>query len=70
MNDGEFHCPECGAVMRQVRQGAALRTRGPAYICPEAEASFLEDAAGHSAHRPGDPHHALRTWESWELEAE
>jgi hypothetical protein len=55
--------------MRQVRRGATLKKRGPAWICPVDEGELHTDEAGHIKRRPGALHPWLRTWEEWELAA-
>ena len=55
-------CPDCGAPMRQTRRGATLAKRGPAYVCPRAEAARGKRTSD-------DPHAYVRSWTPDELSA-
>jgi len=49
-------CPDCGAAMRQIRRGATLAKRGPAYVCTVSEAERKQDASGRLYREPGAKH--------------
>lgn len=61
-------CPVCGQIMYQVRRGATLKKRGPAYLCPKDEAETWTDETGRR-HRLSESQHlpARRVWEPAEL---
>lgn len=60
-------CPDCGAPMRQTRRGSTLRKRGPAWVCPQAEAERSRDEGGRIVVAPNARHPYLRSWQEWEL---
>lgn len=60
-------CPVCGSRMRQIRRGATLARRGPAYICPVSEAEVERDANGHLYIRDDAQHDGRLVWHLDEL---
>lgn len=59
-------CPVCGVEMRQTRRGATLVRRGPAYVCPQAEAEVERDERGHLRRIAGAIHDRTRVYEAWD----
>lgn len=51
-------CPDCHTPMRQTRRGATLAKRGPAWVCPQAEAERVTDERGH-LHMTSDIHETV-----------
>jgi len=61
-------CPECGAEMKQIRRGATLKKRGPAYLCPVGEAEVVKDDRGHLVTVPDAKHKfSRRVWGEGEV---
>jgi len=59
-------CPVCGAEMRQIRRGATLERRGPAYVCPQAEKEVFRDERGHLRRVAGAAHDRTSVYENGE----
>jgi hypothetical protein len=60
-------CPECGSLMRQANRGLTFKKRGPAYVCPVAEANTLRDSSGQIFRMSGDRHTRVQPWRAEEL---
>jgi len=64
----DYRCPICDQPMRQLRKGATLNRRGPAYICPLDEAETWADENGHLHRFENATHHPpKRVWSEDEL---
>jgi hypothetical protein len=52
--------------MRQIRRGATLERRGPAYVCPQAEKEVFRDERGHLRRVAGAAHDRTSVYENGE----
>ena len=60
--------PVCGQIMGQIRRGATLKKRGPAYLCPKDEAETWTDETGRRHRFPESQHNPpCRVWTAEEL---
>jgi hypothetical protein len=69
--NGAVLCPICTQPMNQIRRGATLAKRGPAYVCPLDEAETWLDEQDH-LHRFAKENRThgetVRVWHPDELE--